>query len=150
MKEKKLYINRYNFYAFNCSLILCIIIFLASFIIPILSILAPAVSSVGIIGGADGPTAIYVTTKIISLSFLIGVIGIVALWIMLFIKYKKDKDKIKNVSLKRTIACVCLSVILIIITNNWLPGLWALSLGIIMMFLWCSKKFEVADKDEVT
>jgi 5-methylcytosine-specific restriction endonuclease McrA len=44
-------------------------LFLASFIIPILSIsLHPAVS-VGLIGGADGPTAVYVTTKIISLPF---------------------------------------------------------------------------------
>ena len=146
MKEKKLYINRYNFYAFNYSLILWTIIFFASYISPILSITTRSAASIGIIGGADGPTAIYIASKLIFLPFLVALIAMAALWIMLFIKYKKDKDAIKSVSLKRTIACIGLSVILIIITNNWLLGLWALSLGIVLMILWKSSKFEVPDK----
>jgi Na+-transporting methylmalonyl-CoA/oxaloacetate decarboxylase beta subunit len=149
MKQKKLYINRYNFYAFNCSLILWTIIFLASCIIPILSIHTSEATSIGIIGGADGPTAIYVASKLAFLSFLIALIGIIALWLMLFINYMRDKDKIKSMSIKRILVCACLSVVLIIITNSWLLGLWTLSLGIIMLVLWNSKKFEVSDKEEV-
>ncbi len=146
MKEKKIYINRYNLYAFNYSLILWTVIFFASYISPILSIATRSAASIGIIGGADGPTAIYIASKLIFLPFLVALIAMAALWIMLFIKYKKDKDAIKSVSLKRTIACIGLSVILIIITNNWLLGLWALSLGIVLMILWKSSKFEVPDK----
>jgi hypothetical protein len=149
MKQKKLYINRYNFYAFNCSLILWTIIFLASFIFPILSIHTSEATSIGIIGGADGPTAIYVAAKVISLSFGVGLIAMIALWLMLFINYMRDKDKIKGVSIKRIIVCACLSVTLIVITDNWFLGLWALSLGIIMLVLWSSKKFEARDKEEV-
>jgi len=150
MKQKKLYINRYNFYAFNCSLILWAIIFLASCIIPILSIITPSsAASIGIIGGADGPTAIYVTSKLAFLPFWGGAIGIAAIWVMLFINYKRDKDKIKDVSMKRTIVCACLAVALIVITGKWLLGLGALSLGIIMLVLWKSTKFEVDNKEEV-
>lgn len=150
MKEKKLYINRYNFYSFNCSLILWAIIFLASGIMPILSILTPSsAASIGIIGGADGPTAIYVASELTFLPFLVGLIGMVTIWFILFINYKKDKDAIKSVSLKRTIACIGLSVILIIMTNNWLLGLWVLFLGIVLMLLWMSSKFEVIDEEDV-
>lgn len=72
----------------------------------------------------------------------------IVVWIMLFIKYKKDKNAIKSVSLKRTIVCIGLSVILIILTNNWLLGLWTLSLGIVLMILWKSPKFTVSDNIE--
>jgi hypothetical protein len=44
-------------------------LFLASFIVPILSINLHSAARVGLIGGDDGPTAVYVTTKIISLPF---------------------------------------------------------------------------------
>lgn len=149
MKQKKLYINRYNFYAFNCSLILWAVIFVASFIFPILSLHTSEATSIGIIGGADGPTAIYVAAKLISLSFGVGLIEMIALWLMLLINYMRDKDKIKSVSIKKIIICACLSVTLIVITDNWFLGLWALSLGIIMLVLWHSKKFEARDKEEV-
>lgn len=149
MKQKKLYINRYNFYAFNCSLILWTIIFFASFVFPILSIHTSEATSIGIIGGADGPTAIYVAAKVISLSFGVGLIAMIALWLMLFINYMREKDKIKSMSIKRILVCACLSVALIVITNNWFLGLWALSLGIIMLVLWNSEKFEGSDKGEV-
>ncbi|MDF2613532.1 MAG: Na+-transporting oxaloacetate decarboxylase beta subunit [Clostridia bacterium] len=149
MKKKRLYINRYNFYAFNCSLLIWAIVFLALIIIPILSIDLRSAASVGIIGAADGPTAIYVTAKIISLPLWVALIGMIALWVMLFINYAKDKDKIKDVSMKRIVVCAFLSVALIVVTGNWFLGLWALSLGIIMLVLWNSKKFEVWDKEEV-
>jgi Na+-transporting methylmalonyl-CoA/oxaloacetate decarboxylase beta subunit len=145
MKEKKLYINRYNFYAFNCWLIVLAIIFLSSFIIPILNINSHSAASIGIIGGADGPTAIYVASKLSFLPFLVGLIGITAIWIMLFINYKKDKEKIKDVSMKRAIICALLSIILIIFASSCLISLWALSLGIILIVLWRSSKFEASD-----
>lgn len=63
MKQKKLYVNRYNFYAFNCSLIIMTAIFLVNFSLLILSLLiTPTPGSIGIIGGADGLAAIYILT----------------------------------------------------------------------------------------
>ena len=46
------------------ALILGIIMIITSVVLPILSIIASAEEAVGIIGGADGPTAILITTEI--------------------------------------------------------------------------------------
>ena len=49
-------------------------------------------ASVGIIGGADGPTAILVTSDIIKWTYVRAFIGIiVAVLVALFIYYKKKK-----------------------------------------------------------
>ena len=50
-------------------------------------------ASVGIIGGADSPTAIFLTYSITKWMYVIGFIGIVvvAVWAALFIYCKKKK-----------------------------------------------------------
>lgn len=149
MKEKKIYINRYHFYGFNCWLILWTVIYLtaSALFIPIF-VLTPVGASIGIIGGADGPTAIYVTSKFAFLPFLIALIGVIAIWIMLFINYKKDKDAVKSVSLKRAIICAFLSILLLIITEDWVLSSWPLSLGVVLIALWRSSKFEACGSSE--
>lgn len=52
-------------------------------------------------------------------------------------------------SIKRIIVCACLSVALIVITESWFLGLWTLSLGIVMLILWNSKKFEMINEKDV-
>ena len=50
-------------------------------------------ASVGIIGGADGPTAILLTYSITKWMYVIGFIGIIVVTVLvaLFIYYKKKK-----------------------------------------------------------
>ena len=150
MKAKKIYINSYNFYVFNCWLIISAIIFLAAsiFLIPIFLFTPIGVNS-SIIGGANGPSAIYIAGKFSFMRLVVMFIIFAAIWIELFIKYKKNKDCIKSISPKRTIVYVCLTGILAVITGSMLLVAWSLCLDIIMFVLWNSKRFEVINEEDV-
>lgn len=77
-------------------LILGAIIFLAGILVPIISmkIYTAQHGAIGIIGGADGPTAIYLTSRLFSgmpLIFILLGLGLIvsAIVCLLIFKYKK-------------------------------------------------------------
>ena len=49
-------------------------------------------SNIGIIGGADGPTAIFVSSNINWL-YICGLIGVIAAVLVAFVIYRKKKNK---------------------------------------------------------
>lgn len=145
MKEKKMYINRYYFYAVNVWVLLWAGVAILSygfFQLWMLSVSQQTAKSVSIIGGADGPTAIFLTSQIGSVIELFIIIGMLLVWGATYSNYQKGKDEIKQVSMKTSMFCAVLAMIILGISGESMLALIPLSLGIILMVLWNSKKFE--------
>lgn len=146
IKEKRMYINKYYFYAVNIWILLWAGLTILSYVISQIWLIGASqqtVKSIGVIGGVDGPTAIYLSNPMGSVIELFIIIGMLLVWGATYSKYQKGKDEVKQVSMNPSMFCAVLAMIILGISGESMLAFMPLSLGIILMILWNSKKFEV-------
>lgn len=80
-----------NNWSFKKHIIFSLIISFTVQIIKYISITRTSTSSIGIIGGADGPTVIFVTSKIVPMFMFLGEFIIIPVFIILLALYKPTK-----------------------------------------------------------
>lgn len=92
----------------------------------------PEAASVGIIGGADGPTTIFLTSGITANSFVLPgiMLGLIIALVIAFIKYKKDKDCIVEYGRSRiltpTVSCFAVGVLSLALYETYIAVLFVI------------------------